>query len=349
MKLKVFGWLKKYWWLILLVIVVGGIWYKTVDNKNQKELKDKTYTVKRKEIVDSLNLSGEIDAKEKVVLKFQASGLLTWVGVKEGDTVKKFQTIASLDKRELQNSMTTYLNTYSKARNTFEQAQSDYKDWETNGMSDTAREAIKRSLANQQADLNNSVLAVEARNLSLKFSSLYTPIAGLVTKVASPLAGQNITPASATFEVINPDSLYFSALADQTEVTKFKVGQKGTVSLDSFPDMKIGATVETVAFTPKAGEAGTVYELKIVLDKISTDSGKVRMGMTGDTTFVLKQIPNILVVPEAYIKKESGKLYVTKKTGKALTKVEITTGENIEGEVEIKTGLNENDVIYNQP
>ncbi len=349
MKLKVFGWLKKYWWLILIGVIVGGIWYKSAETKKQKELKDKTFVVKRKEITDSLNLSGAIDAKEKVTLKFQTSGLLTWVGVKEGDTVKKFQTIASLDKRDLQNSMATYLNTYSKTRNAFEQAQSDNKNWEVNGMSDAAREAIKRSLANQQADLNNSVLAVEARDLALKFSNLFTPITGLVTKVDSPLAGQNITPASATFEVINPDSLYFSALADQTEVTKFKIGQKGTVSLDSFPDLKIGATVENVAFTPKAGEAGTVYELKIVLDKIGTDSGNIRMGMTGDVTFVLKQIPNILVVPEAYIKKDNGKYFVTKKIGNVLTKVEIVEGETIEGAVEIKSGLNENDVIYNQP
>lgn len=347
--MKVFGWFKKYWWIILIGVVVGGFWYRNVENKKTKLLKEKTYTVIKKDLVDSLTIAGEIDAKEKVSLKFQTSGLLTWVGVKEGDTVKKFQTIASLDKRELQNSMNQLLNTYSKARADFEQTQSDNKDWQTNGMTDVAREAVKRVLDKEQMDLNNSVLAVEARNLSLKFANLYTPIAGLVTKIDAPLAGQNITPSTATFEVINPESLYFSALADQTEVTKFSAGQKGVITLDSFPDMEIGATVENVAFTPKAGESGTVYELKIILDKIGTDSGKIRMGMTGDATFTLKQISNVLVIPEAYVKKNNGKFYVTKMVGKTLTKVEVVEGDTIEGEVEIKTGLNENDVIYNQP
>lgn len=347
--MKVFGWIKRYWWIILIGVVIGGLWYRNVENKKTKLLKEKTYTVIKKDLVDSLTIAGEIDAKEKVSLKFQTSGLLTWVGVKEGDTVKKFQTIASLDKRELQNSMNQLLNTYSKARADFEQTQSDNKDWQTNGMTDVAREAIKRVLDKEQMDLNNSVLAVEARNLSLKFANLYTPIAGLVTKIDAPLAGQNITPSTATFEVINPESLYFSALADQTEVTKFSAGQKGVITLDSFPDMEIGATVENVAFTPKAGESGTVYELKIILDKIGTDSGKIRMGMTGDATFTLRQISNVLVIPEAYVKKNNGKYYVTKMVGKTLTRVEVVEGDTIEGEVEIKTGLNENDVIYNQP
>lgn len=338
---------KKYWWLILILVLIGGGWYYRTRITKAKELKDKTFIVKRKDLTDSLDLSGEIDAKEKVTLKFQTSGLLTWVGVKEGDTVKKFQTIATLDKRELQNSMNQLLNTYSKTRNDFDQTQYDNRNWMSN--STEAQDAVKRVLQKEQMDLNNAVLVVEAKNLALKFANLYTPIAGIVTKVDSPQAGQNITPTTATFEVINPESLYFSATADQTEVAKFRIGQKGTVTLDSFPDTKINAVVENVAFTPKIGESGTVYELKIVLDKMATDSGSLRMGMTGDATFVLKQIPDVLVIPEAYIKKDKEKFYVTKMVNGVSTKVEVVEGDTIEGEVEIKEGLNENDVIYNQP
>jgi RND family efflux transporter MFP subunit len=342
----VLGWLKKYWWIILIGVVVGGLWYRNVEAKKTKLLKEKTFTVTKKDLVDSLTIAGEIDAKEKVSLKFQTSGLLTWVGVKEGDTVKKFQTIASLDKRELQNSMSQLLNTYSKTRSDFEQAQSDNKNWETNGMTDVAREAIKRTLSKEQMDLNNSVLAVEARDLSLKFASLYTPIAGLVTKVDSPVAGQNITPSTATFEVINPKSLYFSALADQSEVTKFKVGQKGYITMDSFSDHKIGATVESIAFTPKAGETGTVYELKIIMDKEGTDSGEIRLGMTGDVEFVFKEIKDVVAIPSAYIKKEGNVNSVTVMKNNKQEKRDVIIGANIDGTVEIISGLQENEVLY---
>lgn len=341
-----FSWFKKYWWVFLLGVIIGILVYRNNEKKKQAEIKDKTYVVSRQDLVDSLSIAGQIDAKEKVSLRFQTSGLLAWVGVKEGDTVKRYQTIASLDKRELQNTMTTYLNSYAKARDDFEQAQADNKDWETKGMTDEAREAIKRSLNKEQMDLTNSVLAVEAKSLALKFSSIYTPIEGIVTKVDSPLAGQNITPSSATFEVVNPKTLYFSALADQTEVTKFRENLVGNITLDSYPDSKLTGMVESVGFSPKTGESGTVYEVKVALNNLSTDSATLRMGMTGDIEFVFSKLENIIAIPVAYIKKDGKKTYVTViKNGNNEKRV-VETGSEVDGMIEIKSGLQENEVLY---
>ena len=90
------------------------------NSASARDREENTYTVKREDLVETLSLSGEIDAKEKADVKFQTSGLLSWVGVKEGDYVKKYQSLASLDKRELQNSMSQLLNLYMKERWDFE-------------------------------------------------------------------------------------------------------------------------------------------------------------------------------------------------------------------------------------
>lgn len=338
--------LKKYWWALLIVALVGGfLWLKSSAASKVADASVKTMTVQRQDLVDSLSESGEIDAAEKAELRFQTSGLLSWVGVKEGDYVKKYQTLASLDKTDLQNRMNQLLNTYAKTRTDFEQAQANNKDWQTNGMSDEARDTVKRTLDKYQYDLNNSVLAVESQNLSLKYASLYTPIEGLVTSIDAPTAGQNITPATATFEVINPKSIYFSATADQSDVTKFKVGQKGSIVFDSYPDQTIEGTVASIGFTPMSNQTGTVYELKIAFN-IDNSDYSYRMGMTGDATFVFKEIKNVLVVPASYVKTENGETYVWKLVGKAKQKVTVTVGETIDGNTEIVSGLNEKDVVY---
>lgn len=313
-----------------------------------KELKMKTYQVSRKDLTESLTLSGEIDAEEKADLKFQTSGLLTWVGVKEGDTVKKYQAIASLDKRELTNNLNQYMNSFLKERWEFEQGVDDNKDWQTRGMTDAARDTVKRTLDKNQYDLNNSVLAFEAKNLALKFATLITPFEGLITKVDVPQPGTNITPAGAVFSLVNPKTLFFSATADQTEVTSFTEGLAGEIILDSFPSETFSATVERIGFVPKEGESGTVYLIKIIFDPGSAQE-KIKMGMTGDASFTFKELKNILAIPEAYLTKKDGKSFVTKMVNGKLIKVEVTEGDNIEGEVEIKSGLNENDLIYNQP
>lgn len=341
---KVIKYLKKYWLLILIGFVVGafGIWRLSAPKIDPKI---KTYTVEKQNLIDSLSLSGKIDATEKVSLRFQTSGLLAWVGVNEGDYVKKYQSLASLDKRDLQNRMSQLLNTYSKTRWDFEQAQDDNNDWETAGMTDEARTTIKRTLDKYQFDLNNSVLSVESQSLSLKYATLWTPIEGLVTNIDAPLAGQNITPATATFEVINPKTIYFSSTADQTEVTKFKVGQKGTLVLDSFGNKEIEGVVTSIGFIPKSDETGTVYELKISLSQDNVDDS-IRMGMTGDINFIFKEIDNVLAIPFSYVKTENNEAFVYKMIGKEKQKVNVIIGETIDGETEILSGLNEKDVIY---
>jgi len=319
----------------------------SVTQSKAKENEAKTFVVTKQDLVEELSLSGEIDAEEKVELRFQTSGLLTWVGVKEGDRVKKFQTLASLDKRELQNSMSKLLNTYSKTRWDFEQAQADNKDWQTDGMTDEARATVKRTLDKYQFDLNNSVLSVESQSLALKYATLWTPIEGVVTNVDAPVAGQNITPATATFEVVNPKSIIFSATADQTEVVSFSEGMQGVVSLDSFVDTEIPAEVKDISYTPKAGESGTVYEIKMSID-MGEDNQKVRLGMTGDVSFVTKEFKDVLVIPEGYLKKSDGKYFVTLLSKGIKTQKEVGIGDSIEGMVIIREGLNEKDTIYNQ-
>jgi HlyD family secretion protein len=339
--------LKKFWWVILIVVLIGGFLALRSSAKNKTASASvKTIEVQKQDLVDSLSESGEIDATEKAELRFQTSGLLTWVGVKEGDFVKKNQVLASLDKRQLQNQMSQLLNSYMTNRWNFEQNQANNVNWQTNAMTDTARDTIKRTLDENQFSLNNAVLDVQAQDLALKFANLWTPIEGLVTNIDAPTAGQNITPATATFEVINPKSIYFSVAVDQTDVTKFKVGQKGTVTLDSYSDKPIEGTVTSIGFTPMTNQTGTMYEVKLSLNTDNTDYG-YRMGMTGDVDFIFKEIKNVLTVPASYIKTDSnGVSTVIKMVGKAKQKVEVKTGESIDGNTEIISGLNEKDVIY---
>src|SRR3989338_290338 len=91
----------KWWYIVVILIAIGGyLFYRQQTAKSQVQLE--TYTVSRETLKDSLILSGKIDATEKVDLHFQSAGRLAWVGVKEGDLVKKYQGIASLDQRQLQ-------------------------------------------------------------------------------------------------------------------------------------------------------------------------------------------------------------------------------------------------------
>ncbi|NTU46127.1 efflux RND transporter periplasmic adaptor subunit [Candidatus Roizmanbacteria bacterium] len=337
--------LKKRWYLFLIVLLVGGFFIYRQATIQPAVKQASAYKVQSQTLKDSLSFSGEIDADEKATLRFQSSGKLAWVGVKEGDVVKKYQGVASLDQKDLQLRLKRYLNTFMKTRWNFDQTKDDYKDSNILGLSDDARRKAYRVIDESQFDLNNSVIDVELQQIALNDGYLYSPIEGIVTRVEAPLAGLNITPTQAEFDVINPKTIYFSAAVDQTDIGKLSVGKVGDITLDAYPDETIPAKVVSVGFIPKAGETGTVYQVKIQIPQVQ-DADKYRMGMTGDINFVLKERANVIAVPSSYVKTEGKDKYVLKTVQGKTVKQVVKIGDTLDNSTIITSGLQEGDVVY---
>ena len=329
-------------WIVIILIGLGAIFFVYQRFIKKEEKIRAMYTVKRETLQETLAETGEINASEKAVLHFQTGGRLTWVGVQEGDTVKKYDGIASLDQRQLQKTLQKYLNTYSKERRDFEQSADDNQG-EVVSLSREVRDQAVRSLENAQFDLNNSVLDVELQTIAKEYAFLYTPIDGIITRMGADSPGLNVSITD-TYEVINPNSLYFSVSVDQTEIVDLFEGQSGILTFDAYPDKHVSGTITKINFTPKANESGTVYEVDMSFDSAGTTG--YRLGMTGDVEFVLNEIKNTVVVPAEYILEEDGIEYVFKKNGNKKEKIKVTIGEEYGGKIQILEGLEEGDVIY---
>jgi len=329
-------------WIIIFFLIIGAaiFLYQRFFLKEEKELA--TYTVKRETLQETLAVTGEIDAKEKVSLHFQAGGRLSWVGVKEGDTVKKYAGIAALDTRLLQKTLQKYLNTYSKERRDFEQTGDD-NEGPVLDLSREIRASAERTLENAQFDLDNSVLDVELQTISKEYSLLYSPIDGIVTRMDAKEPGMNVSITD-TYQIINPDSIYFSVSVDQTEVVDLYEGQIGTITFDAYPDQKVSGAITSIGFTPKTDESGTVYEVEMTFESAGING--YRLGMTGDVEFVLNEIKNTVVVPIEYIIDEDGREFVQKQVQEQMKKIPVETGQEYGGMVQILDGLFAGDVIY---
>lgn len=346
-KLKKFlGFLKKRWWVILLVVVIGLIVFSQTAGK-KSDVKELSYKVKRQTLQESLSFSGTVDAQEKAVLRFQTSGRLSWVGVKEGDVVRKYQSIAALDQQQLKKQLQKDLIDYEKERLDYDNDALDTGDHALSGDRYLRQDTID-AFKKAQFDLNSSVLDVELSDIVLRYSTLVSPIDGVVVSVGTKQAGVNVTPTQAEFVIVNPSTLYFSGAVDQTDVVKMYEGMTGLITYDSYPDDEVTATVGSIAFVPKEDETGTVYEVKINTTDSSSSSAqlKYRLGMTGDVEFITKDVQDVLGVPTTFIKTEKGKQYVFKKDGDKKVKTYVKIGEEIDTATVILDGLVEGDIVY---
>lgn len=324
--------------IFALFIVINRVQaQKSKDPTELNPKKDTLVTPKIKSIKLELTLAGSVSASEIANLRFQNSGKLVWVGVKVGDRVKKWQAIASLDKKQLQKSLQTQFNNYRTNLSQFWDTQDKYKDT-------IVTDTVKRILDRTQYSLDNTVISYEISDMAIKEANLYSPIAGVVTNVDQPLTGTNITPATASFTIINPESVYFKSEIDQEEVTKISVGQKAIIKIDAFPEVTLDSEITHISFVPISGQTSTVYEIRFKLP-VDNKNLNYRLGMDGDALITLEQQDNALVIPLDALNDDNGKNFVWVKGPKDLTKKYVTTGIENDTEVQILEGLNPNDTV----
>ena len=324
--------------VLLVVILVGG-WYLKSARAAKKEKDFSLVRAERRTLEKEINVSGEVEAEEDVVLRFKTSGKLAWVGVKEGDWVKKWQAIASLDQRELKKRFQKEMNNYLTTRWDWEQTQADYKDYRDRLL---LTDEMKRILDKAQFKLDNAVLDVEIADLAVKYAVLVSPIEGIVTQVETPVAGVNITPAQAEFEIINPQSVYFEAKVDETDIGFVKEGQKVKITLDAYPEQEFEGKVERVAFKSTTVSGGRAYLTKISLPE--NKDLRFRVGLSGDGQIKVASKENALCIPrDALIYGDRPYVWVVKE-GRA-QKQEVEVGLATDDWVEIKSGIDEKSQI----
>ncbi|MFH2085409.1 MAG: efflux RND transporter periplasmic adaptor subunit [bacterium] len=333
-----FAWLKSHKLIIGIIIVVlifGG--YRYVQGKKVSYTE---YTVSKSHIEETLELSGKVTAGTSATLRFSAGGLVTYLGAKEGDTVKKWQTLASVDTRQLQKSLEQKLNLYAIQRGTFDQTIDDNDNSVPGG--DLAR-TLTRLLEKNQYQLDNTVKDVEYQDLYLKLAKLTSPIAGILVHAPVETTGVQVL-ATDTWTIIDPTSLYFSADLDETDLKRVSVGQKVIITLDAFPDRDIISSILSISYSPKETSAGTTYEVKLGLPPdIAAD---LRLGLNGTAAVILSERNDALTLPSSAFSGVNGSTKVLVKSGKKYLEKSVETGIENRGIVEILSGLGESDHVY---
>ncbi len=332
--------MKRFIIFIIIILVAAGILVWRLKGPSAPTVK--TEKVSKTSITKTVSASGKVGSEEEVELKFQASGLLTWVGVKEGDAVQAGQTIAQLDTRELQKNLEKYLRDYSSERNDFEEARRNtYNTLDPNkALTDT----IKRVLEKNQWDLDKAVLDVELKDIALKFATLTTPIDGIITEIDTPVSGVNITPATAVFKIANPDKMIFKANIDEADIGGATPNLLAKITLDAYPGQEFDGNVKKIDFasTPTSG-GGTAFLTEISLPK--NDNLKFKVGMNGDADVILESKNDVIAVSSEAVFKKNGLDYVWLiKNGRVSAK-EISVGLTTDDQTEIKEGLSAGDKV----
>ncbi|MBI5640275.1 MAG: efflux RND transporter periplasmic adaptor subunit [Nitrospirae bacterium] len=337
--------------IFIAVLTASAVAYKKFAGMAAKEPFFTTETLKKRDIVSSVQATGVVRAKTGAEVKVGAriSGRVERLYANIGDVVKRGQLIAGLEQEDLRakvNEAKMNLRIVEAnldlARKNLQRMQNLFaKDFVSRDKVDLA----ERDLRAAQAQADQIRENIRFNETQMSYASIHAPIAGVIASVATQ-QGETVSASSLnvpTFvTIVDLNRLEVYAYVDETDIGKIQPGLEATFSVDSFPEKDFRGKV--TAIYPKATlQDNVVYYITII--SIENPEGKLKPDMTVNATIYLNKRENVLAVPNKAIKREGGKKVITVlEDGRTIQK-EIRTGWKDGNYTEVIEGLKEGEVV----
>lgn len=277
-----------------------------VTNKKKDEQKAETLPVVviqkpvRQNLVESISISGYIEAKSMIPVVPFVSGTITEYPVNVGDYVEKNQLLAKIDDKPFRQQMIQAEAAYFAAKSTYDRVESLYKAGATTQQNyDTTR---------AQYDANKA--QYDLAKLQLGYTEVCSPISGtvLVADQAVGDIGNQQSPVAIVADLNNlvvrlkvPEK-YFDLFVSEKEDLSVKITRPAEKNL--FEDAVSPAIIENIA--PYVSPQNKTFE---VVCRLTQNSERFKPGMFVKVQIAYKTYENVPVIP-LNAKKMDGSFYI---------------------------------------
>ena len=172
-------------------------------------------------------------------------------------------------------------------------------------------------------------------------SSVTAPISGSILSTPSK-PGNKVSASTVITTIGDIENLQVSANIPERYVAALKPGLKAEVTLEAYPDDIFKATVADVS--PVLDSATRTKKVVLVFDK---NDARVNAGMFARVKLYTLDYSGLITVPQNSFTELNDEfyLYVVNDDGNTVRKVKVTKGNTVDGITQVKSGINEGEVV----
>ncbi len=363
---------KKYYLLLIAVLILSAIiiFYKNGLLTPALSVRGiKVMNIYPSQTYTFLNASGYVVAQRKAAISSKITGRLIYLGVEEGDRVKKGEIVARLENDDATAARNRAFANVITVKAVFEQAMAEFDDAslyykriselaESKSVSemefDAANARFKRAKAAvsaQKAAINASEAALREAEVMLEYTNMRAPFDAVVLTKNADL-GDIVTPLgaaanakAAVVDIADMESLQVEVDVSESNINSVRKGQPCEIRLDALQDVRFTGKVHMVVPTADRTKASVMVKVAFVDKDV-----RVLPEMSAKVAFLSRDVlPDeqkaITAIPAKAIIKDHGNQFVfSVSNGKAIKK-EIKIGKKFENMVEVSQGLEIGEVI----
>ena len=307
-----------------------------------------------------LSASGYVVARRKAAVASKGTGQLVYLGVQEGDTVKKGQVIARLEDKDV-------VAALNRARENLRMAEADLNE---------ARQSLERQkiLLDKQlvagadfdaaearymrvvASIESARAAVKEAEAVVEYTRIVAPFDGTVLsknadigEIVAPLAGAASSRA-AVVTIADMSSLEVEADVSEANLTRVFSEQPCEITLDAYPERHYPAYVDKIVPTADRAKATVMVRIKFksydrrVLPEMSAKIAFLPQGSQGSMDAAAMTKP-VLSVPASAVAERNGRQVVYRMKDDRAVEIPVAVGRRMGSLAEIKDGLKSGDKV----
>lgn len=301
-----------YMALALLLLAGGGYYYAKGRGAGETKILA-TAKVERGQVRRVLEATGIIKAQVGASVKIgaRATGAISRVYVRVGDSVKKGQVVAEIDAREL-----LAQRQEAAARVRLAEAKAQYagqtlprnealtsQGMQAQSVLDETRQNDK--VARAEAAASRAVLAT--LDVRVSYTKIVSPIDGVVSQVTAQ-EGETVVAGlqvANLVTVLDPTRLEMWIYVDETDVGRVKTGLPVEFRVDSQPDKAFSGVLDRVYPEPEIRDNIVYYKALVTVDR--AQALLLRPEMTTQCRVVVDTRENVLTVPNQALKWVGGR------------------------------------------
>lgn len=172
--------------------------------------------------------------------------------------------------------------------------------------------------------------------------TIYAEYTGTITDLAYE-AGDTIPSGATVATFSNTDAVTITVSVSEEDITNIAVGDVVEIELSAYEDQTFAGEVESIDTSSSSGSSTVSYN---VTAAFTGDITGIYTDMTGNVTFISRQVTDVLYVSNKAVQSDGTTSYVkVKDADGTIRTVDVETGFSDGVNVEITSGLTEGETV----
>ena len=285
-----------------------------------------------------LEMQGNVNTKENILVQPEFSGTLTALNVKAGQRVSKGQILGKVDDAGMSQQLASIENQYALAKTTFERQKNL---WDKKIGSEI-------QFLQAQAQMISAQKSVAQMRAQVAKTVIRAPFSGTIDEVFVE-RGQVVAPSpQGLMRIVNLSNMYVSTTVPETYIGKLKVGTVVDVFLTSLGKTYKGKVRQVANFINPSNRS---FGIEV---SVPNPDNLLRPNQVAKLKIIDYTVNNAIIVPTNVVQEDGEHnkfvFIATNVTGKkgVAKKVVVKVGKSSDNVTEILSGLTANDVIVTE-